>query len=183
MGRDTVTELVEKCIERDGARGLTKEIEMLTEIILRSKRAPYGGNTYLNEVKKMRSLMSNRTNTNTLVESVKVKSIYQSASMIAQEICSQLRNKTSFRVIFSRIVNDIPLVLKHVEGIRISCSGRIQGAEIARTECAKYGKISRNVINQKVDYASTEVSTRSGLIGVKVWISYSKRRKALTDNV
>ena len=49
--------------------------------------------------------------------------------------------------------------------------------EIARTECGKYGKTSRNVFNQKIDYASAEVSTRYGILGVKVWISYSQKSK------
>jgi len=62
---------------------------------------------------------------------------------------------------------------KRVEGIRICCSGRLEGAEIARTECSKYGKTSRNVFNQKIDYASAEVSTRYGILGVKVWIILS----------
>jgi small subunit ribosomal protein S3 len=98
--------------------------------------------------------------------------------MIAQDISFQLRNKTrSFRSIFSKIVKDIPLVMeKGVEGIRICCSGRLEGAEIARTECGKYGKTSCNVFNQKIDYASAEVSTRYGILGVKVWISYSKKK-------
>ena len=114
---------------------------MMIEIILRNRRIPY---EYSNEVKKMRSFLSNRTNTNTLIESVKIKSVYQSASLIAQDISFQLRNKTSFRSIFSKIVKDIPLVMKKgVEGIRICCSGRLEGAEIARTECDKYGKTSR----------------------------------------
>jgi ribosomal protein S3 len=84
------------------------------------------------EVKKMRSLLSNRTKTNTFIESVKIKSVYQSASPIAQDISFQLRNKTrSFRSIFSKIVKDIPLVMKKgVEGIRICCSGRSEVAEI-----------------------------------------------------
>ena len=65
---------------------------------------------------------------------------------------------------------------KGVEGIRICCSGRSKGAEIARTECGKYGKTSRNVFNQKIDYAPAKVSTRYGILGVKVWISYSKKK-------
>ena len=51
-----------------------------------------------------------------------------------------------------------------------------RGAEIARTECGKYGKTSRNVFNQKIDYAPAEVSTRYGISGVKVWISYSQKK-------
>nr|YP_010833569.1 ribosomal protein S3 [Jatropha curcas]WFG81195.1 ribosomal protein S3 [Jatropha curcas] len=179
MGKDKVMELIEKFINLGGIGELIKGIEMMIEIILRNRRIPYGYNSYLNEMKKMRSLLSNRTNTNTLIESVKIKSVYQSASPIAQDISFQLRNKTrSFRSIFSKIVKEIPLVMKKgVEGIRICCSGRLSGAEIARTECGKYGKTSRNVFNQKIDYAPAEVSTRYGISGVKVWISYSKKKK------
>ncbi|KAM3267111.1 ribosomal protein S3 [Capsicum chacoense] len=176
MGKDKVMELIEKFIDLNRIGELIRGIEMMIEIILRNRRIPYGYNYYLNEVKKMRSLLYNRTNTNTLIESVKIKSVYQSASPIAQDISFQPRNKTrSFRSIFSKIVKDIPLVMKKgVEGIRICCSGRLEGAEIARTECGKYGKTSRNVFNQKIDYAPAEVSARYGISGVKVWISYSR---------
>nr|AMC33077.1 ribosomal protein S3 [Croton texensis] len=187
MGKDKVMELIEKLINLGYQEELRKGIEMMIGIILRKigiilrkrrRRIPYRYNSYLNKMKKMRSLLSNRTNTNTLIESVKIKSVYQSASPIAQDISFQLRNKTrSFRSIFSQIVKDIPLVMKKgVEGIRICCSGRLEGAEIARTECGKYGKTSRNVFNQKIDYAPAEVSTRYGISGVKVWISYSKKK-------
>uniref|UniRef100_UPI0030FE2877 ribosomal protein S3 n=1 Tax=Chrysanthemum indicum TaxID=146995 RepID=UPI0030FE2877 len=179
MAKDKVMELIEKFIDLGGIGELIKGIEMMIEIILRNRRIPYGYNFYLNEVKKMRSLLSNRTKTNTLIESVKIKSVYQSASPIAQDISFQPRNKTrSFRSIFSQIVKDIQLVMKKgVEGIRICCSGRLEGAEIARTECKKYGKTSSNVFNQKIDYAPAEVSTRYGISGVKVWISYSQKER------
>nr|WRW54170.1 ribosomal protein S3 [Tetraena mongolica] len=177
MGKDKVMELIEKFIDLGDIGELRKGIEMMIEIILRNRRIPYGYNSYLNEVKKMRSLLSNKTTTNTLIESVKIKSVYQSASPIAQDISLKLRNTRSFRSIFSKIVKDIPLVMKKgVEGIRICCSGRLEGAEIARTECGKYGKTSRNVFHQKIDYAPAEVSTRYGILGVKVWISYSKKK-------
>nr|ULO25725.1 ribosomal protein S3 [Bougainvillea glabra] len=177
MGKDKVMKLIEKFIDLGGIRELIKGIEMMIEIILKNRRIPYGYNSYLNEVKKMRSLLSNRTNTNTLIESVKIKSVYQSASPIAQDISFQPKNKRrSFRSIFSKIVKNIPLVMKKgVEGIRICCSGRLEGAEIARTECRKYGKTSCNVLHKKIDYASAEVSTRYGILGVKVWISYSQK--------
>jgi len=179
MGKDKVMELIEKFIGLGRIGKLIKGIEMMIEIILRNRTIPYGYNSYLNEVQKMRSFLSNRTNTNTLIESVKIKSVYQSASLIAQGISFQLRNNPiSFRSIFSKIVKDIPLRMpKGVEGIRICCSGRLGGAEIARTECGKYGKTSCNVFNQKIDYAPAEVSTRNGISGVKVRISYSQNKK------
>nr|YP_010593459.1 ribosomal protein S3 [Juncus effusus]WAI96539.1 ribosomal protein S3 [Juncus effusus] len=178
MGQNKVMELIEKFIDLGRCEVLIKGIEMMIEIILRKRIIPYGYNSYLNEVQKMRSFLSNRTNTLTLIESVKIKSVYQSASLIAQDISFQPRNKKiSFRSIFSQIVKDIPLIMPSgVTGIRISCSGRLGGAEIARTECGKYGKTSRNVFNQKIDYAPAEVSTRYGISGVKVWISYSQKK-------
>nr|UTM91923.1 ribosomal protein S3 [Hygrochilus parishii] len=179
MGQDKVIELIDKFIDLGGIGEFKKRIEMMIEIILRNRRIPYGYNSYLNEVQKMRSFLSNRTKTNTLMESVKIKSVYQSASLIAQDISFQPRNnQISFRSIFSQIVQDIPLRMPQgVEGIRICCSGRSGGAEIARTECGKYGKTSRNVFHQKIDYAPAEVSTRYGISGVKVRISYSKKKK------
>lgn len=123
----------------------------------------------------MRSFLSNRTNTKTLIESVKIKSVYQSASLIAQDISFQLKNKRrSFHSIFAKIVKEIP---KRVEGIRICFSGRLKdAAEKAQTKCYKHRKTSRNVFNQKIDYAPAEVSTRYGISGVKVWISYSQKK-------
>nr|WEV87952.1 ribosomal protein S3 [Lilium tsingtauense] len=181
MGKDKVMELIDKFIDLGGIRELIKGIEIMIEIILRNIRIPYGYNSYLNEVHKMRSFLSNRTNTSfgPLIESVKIKSVYQSASLIAQDISFQPRNnKRSFHSIFSQIVKDIPFIMpKGVPGIRICCSGRLGGAEIARTECGKFGKTSRNVFNHKIDYAPAEVSTRYGISGVKVRISYTQNQR------
>jgi len=179
MGKDKVMEFIEKFIDLGRLVKLIKGIEMMIEIILRKRRIPYGYNSYLNEVHKMRYNLFQRTQTNTLIESVKIKSVCQSASLIAQDISFQPRNNPiSFRSIFSNIVKEIPLIMpKGVEGIRISCSGRLGGAEIARTECGKFGKTSPNVFNQKIDYAPAEVSTRYGISGVKVRISYSMKKK------
>jgi len=99
MGK--VMKLIEKCSLFPRIR-LIKGIEMMIEIILKNRKIPYGYNSYLNEVKKMRSLLSNRTNTNTLIESVKITSVYQSASPIAQDISFQPKRR-SFRSIFSQI--------------------------------------------------------------------------------
>lgn len=183
MGKEKVMEWIEKFIDLGGIGEFLKGIEMIIEIILKNRSIPYRYNSYLNEVQKMRSLLYNRTNTNTLIESVKIKSVYQSASPIAQDISFQPRNLYNlisgrlFRSILSPIWKEIPLVMeKGVEGIRICCSGRLRGAEIARTACGKYGKTSRNLFNKKIDYAPAEVSTRYGISGVKVRISYCKKK-------
>jgi len=175
LGKDKVMELIEKFKNLGGIEELIKVIDMMIEIILRKRGIPYRYNSYFYEVKKMRSFLSNRTNTKTLIESVKIKSVYQSASLIAQDISFQLKNKRrSFHSIFAKIVKEIP---KRVEGIRICFSGRLKdAAEKAQTKCYKHRKTSRNVFNQKIDYAPAEVSTRYGISGVKVWISYSQKK-------
>nr|YP_001661416.1 ribosomal protein S3 [Cycas taitungensis]QXE43879.1 ribosomal protein S3 [Cycas revoluta]BAF98418.1 ribosomal protein S3 [Cycas taitungensis] len=181
LGKEKVIKLMEKLIDLGGIGELIKGIGMIDAIILRNRsgRIPYGYNYYLNEVQKMRSLLSDGTNTNTSIGSVKIESVYQSASPIAQDISFQPRNGTgSFRSIFGQIVRDITFVMpKRVKGIRICRSGRSKGAEIARTECREYGKTSCNVSHHKIDHASAKVSTRYGISGVKVWISYSNERK------
>lgn len=57
-------------------------------------------------------------------------------------------------------------------GIRILCSGRLGGAEMARTFYFKKGQTSLNIFAQKIDFASRKALTKYGIIGVKVWISY-----------
>nr|ACZ95578.1 ribosomal protein S3 [Agathis dammara]BDC46212.1 ribosomal protein S3 [Agathis dammara] len=140
-----------------------------------SRGFAYRDNDFLNEVRKMRSLLSDRTNTNTFIGPVKIKSVFQSASLIAQDTSLLLRSniKRSFRSIFNQIVKGIPKVTrKRVRGIRIRCSGRLKGAKIARTEHRKYRKPSCNAFGHKIDYAYAKVSTRYGILGVKVWISF-----------
>ncbi|KAF6169495.1 hypothetical protein GIB67_013195 [Kingdonia uniflora] len=176
LGKERVVELIEKLLtsrESETRREWRKGIEILTEIIVRNRRIPYGYNSYLN---KEEELLSMRTNTLTKISSVNISSVYQSAALIAQDISFQLKTR-SFRAILSQIVKEIPRAMPSgcaIEGIRICCSGRSEGAEIARTECGKYGKTSRNVFHQKIDYASATVSTRHGILGVKVWISVRK---------
>nr|Q95749.4 RecName: Full=Small ribosomal subunit protein uS3m; AltName: Full=Ribosomal protein S3, mitochondrial [Arabidopsis thaliana] len=182
VGKDKIMELIEKLKNLGGIEELIKVIDMMIEIILRKRGIPYRYNSYFYEVKKMRSFLSNRTNTKTLIESVKIKSVYQSASLIAQDISFQLKNKRrSFHSIFAKIVKEIP---KGVEGIRICFSGRLKdAAEKAQTKCYKHRKTSCNVFNHKIDYAPVEVFTRYGILGVKVWISYSQKkgRRAISE--
>ena len=119
----------------------------------------------------LESVFSEKTKTATHLRIIKVSSIFQSASLIAQEIACKLEQKKSFRQICRSIFQQIA-VCKYIKGIRISCSGRLNGAEIAKTECRKYGETSLHVFSDKIDYAQTKASTQYGILGVKVWISY-----------
>nr|YP_010261607.1 ribosomal protein S3 [Planicladium nitidulum]UIB40689.1 ribosomal protein S3 [Planicladium nitidulum] len=121
--------------------------------------------------KKMQFFLSNQTKTNTLIRPVKIASVYQSASLIAQEISWKLEQKKSFRQICKSTFQEIEKC-QYVKGIRICCSGRLNGAEIAKTECKKYGETSLHVFSNQIDYAKAQASTPYGILGVKVWVSY-----------
>lgn len=121
--------------------------------------------------KKMQFFLSNKTKTNALIRPVKIASVYQSASLIAQEISWKLEQKKSFRQICRSTFQEIEKC-QYVKGIRICCSGRLNGAEIAKTECRKYGETSLHVFSNQIDYAKAQASTPYGILGVKVWVSY-----------
>nr|AND50646.1 ribosomal protein S3 [Sphagnum balticum] len=121
--------------------------------------------------KKIQSFLSNQTKTNTSIRPVKIASVYQSASLIAQEISWKLEQKKSFRQICRSTFQQIEKC-QYVKGIRICCSGRLNGAEIAKTECRKYGETSLHVFSDQIDYAKAQASTPYGILGVKVWVSY-----------
>nr|YP_009674909.1 ribosomal protein S3 [Haplomitrium hookeri]QDE12931.1 ribosomal protein S3 [Haplomitrium hookeri] len=129
---------------------------------------------------KMQSLSPDRTKTNTSIQPVKIASVYQSASPIAQEISWKLEQKKSFRQICRSIFKRIKKC-PYVKGIRIGCSGRLNGAEIAKIECKKYGETSLHVSPDRIDYAKTQASTPYGISGVKVWVSYFLTKKKGTS--
>nr|QKE23768.1 ribosomal protein S3 [Amethystea caerulea] len=150
----------------------TMVAKMVKKIVKKRRKLRRPGNSYLGRVDKMRSICSNRTNTNTFIESVKIRSLYQSAAPIAQEIVLQLKERRSIRTIFNQIVRNRP---GWVTGMRLSCAGRLKGVEIARTECYRFGKTSLNVLNQKIDYAFAQAPTKYGILGIKVWLSYGHK--------
>lgn len=108
----------------------------------------------------------------TSIMPIQVKSIYQSAYLLAQAICLKLEQTKSFRQISQTVMRESERV-QYIKGIRIICSGRLNGAEIAKSVCHKYGQTSLHVFSDRIDYASVTARCPYGLLGVKVWIAYS----------
>ncbi|MEA3489934.1 MAG: 30S ribosomal protein S3 [Candidatus Omnitrophota bacterium] len=90
------------------------------------------------------------------------------AKIVADSIAFQLVKRIAFRRAMKKAIQS----LKDAggEGIKIKCSGRLGGAEIARSEGYKWGKIPLQTIRADIDYGFTEARTAYGIIGVKVWI-------------
>ncbi|MEQ9021669.1 MAG: 30S ribosomal protein S3 [Pseudomonadales bacterium] len=90
------------------------------------------------------------------------------ASLVAQSVAQQLERRVMFRRAMKRAVQNA--MRGGAEGIRIQVSGRLGGAEIARTEWYREGRVPLHTLRADVDYSTAEAMTTYGIIGVKVWI-------------
>jgi small subunit ribosomal protein S3 len=90
------------------------------------------------------------------------------ASLVAQSVASQLERRVMFRRAMKRAVQNA--MRQGAEGIKIQISGRLGGAEIARTEWYREGRVPLHTLRADIDYSTAEAATTYGIIGVKVWI-------------
>ncbi|MGO9481066.1 MAG: 30S ribosomal protein S3 [Candidatus Kryptoniota bacterium] len=106
-------------------------------------------------------------------ESVKIKTFEikrpeLDAYLVAENIASQLEGRINFRRAMKNAITSASRM--GAEGIRVMCAGRLGGAEIARTEQYREGRVPLHTLRADIDYASVSARTIYGLIGVKVWI-------------
>lgn len=90
------------------------------------------------------------------------------AQLVAENVASQLVRRVAFRRVMKKAVNSA--LRFGVQGIKISCSGRLGGAEMSRCEWVREGRVPLHTLRADVDYALAEANTTYGIIGVKVWI-------------
>ncbi len=90
------------------------------------------------------------------------------ARLVAQNIAGQLERRVMFRRAMKRAVQNA--IRAGAQGIRVQVSGRLGGAEIARTEWYREGRVPLHTLRADIDYAPYEANTTYGVIGVKVWI-------------
>jgi len=108
------------------------------------------------------------------------------ARLIAKNVASQIEKRVSFKKVIKQAVYAAMRMNEenNVYGIKIQVSGRLNGAEIARTEYCKEGKISLSTFRMDIDYATAEAHTTYGRIGIKVWINKGEvygKREPLSD--
>jgi small subunit ribosomal protein S3 len=90
------------------------------------------------------------------------------SSLVAQSIKAQLQRRVSFRRAMKKAISSA--VKAGALGIRVRCSGRLGGADMARTETYREGRVPLHTLRADIDYGTAEALTTYGLIGVKVWI-------------
>ncbi len=97
-----------------------------------------------------------------------IKKPETSAQLVANNVARQLKSRGSFRRALKIAVNNS--MKAGVQGVKIKVSGRLGGAEMARTEWQKAGRVPLHTLRSDIDYGFTEANTTYGILGVKVWI-------------
>ena len=120
------------------------------------------------EVDKLREEIKKITNKDVQINIYEIKRPELDAKLVAQQVAQQLEGRVSFRRAMKSALNST--MRAGAQGCKIMCSGRLGGAEMARTEQYKDGRIPLQTLRADIDYAMVESRTIYGIIGVKVWI-------------
>jgi small subunit ribosomal protein S3 len=120
------------------------------------------------EVDKIKEELERLTKTEVHVNIHEIKRPELDAYLVAENIASQLVAKVSFRKAMKRAI--MSTMRMGAEGVRIICSGRLGGAEMARTEQYREGRIPLHTFRADIDFARAIARTTYGTVGVKVWI-------------
>ncbi len=120
------------------------------------------------EVDKLKEELKRITNKEVQLNINEIKRPELDARLIAENIARQLESKISYRRVMKKAI--MSAMRMGAEGVRIMCSGRMAGAEMARKEQYKDGRIPLHTLRADIDYARVTAHTTYGTIGVKVWV-------------
>lgn len=120
------------------------------------------------EVENLKRELQKMTDKEVVINIQEVKRAETDAQLVAENVALQLERRVSFRRAMKKAVSS---ALKlGAKGIKISCAGRLGGAEMARKEWYREGRVPLQTLRADIDYGLAEAKTTYGVIGVKVWI-------------
>ncbi|NLJ89222.1 MAG: 30S ribosomal protein S3 [Epulopiscium sp.] len=119
-------------------------------------------------IEQLRNELQKMTNNKVMVNIIEVKKPEIDAQLVAENVALQLENRVSFRRAMKQVMGRA--MKNGAKGIKVACSGRLGGAEIARTEHYHEGTIPLQTLRADIEYGFAEADTTYGKIGVKVWI-------------
>jgi small subunit ribosomal protein S3 len=120
------------------------------------------------EIERLKSDLQNETGREVFINIQEVHKPELDAQLVAENIAQQLIKRVAFRRAMRRAVDTA--LRFGAKGIRVRCGGRLNGAEIARSEWYLYGRLPLHTLRADIDYGFTEAYTTYGVIGVKVWV-------------
>ncbi|GGZ09504.1 30S ribosomal protein S3 [Novosphingobium colocasiae] len=120
------------------------------------------------DIEKLRKKLATMTDGDVKLNIVEIRKPEIDSKLVAQGIADQLVRRVAFRRAMKRAVQSA--LRLGAEGIKITCGGRLGGAEIARTEWYREGRVPLHTLRANIDYAEAEALTAYGIIGIKCWI-------------
>lgn len=120
------------------------------------------------DIERLREDLNNLIKTEVSIDIEEIKNPAVDSQLVAQNIAFQLEKRVAFRRAVKRAMEQT--MNAGAKGIRVVCAGRLNGAEMSRTEMYKQGKVPLQTLRADIDYGFAESLTTYGLIGVKVWI-------------
>ena len=120
------------------------------------------------DIEKLKKALKKQVNEEIYVSIVEEKNPDLNAKLVADSIAKQIENRANFRNVQKKAIKNT--MKAGAKGIKTSVSGRLAGAEMARTEGYTEGTVPLHTIRANIDYATSEANTTYGKIGVKVWI-------------
>jgi len=120
------------------------------------------------DIEKLRSQLAKMTGSDVKLNIVEIRKPEIDSKLVAQGIADQLVRRVAFRRAMKRAVQSA--LRLGAEGIKITCGGRLGGAEIARVEWYREGRVPLHTLRANIDYAEAEAHTAYGVIGIKTWI-------------
>ena len=124
------------------------------------------------EIEKLKGELAKYSTKKVLVDIKEVKRPDSDAQLVAENIAQQLENRISFRRAMKSCMGRA--MKAGAKGIKTSCSGRLGGADMARTECYSEGNIPLQTLRADIDYGFAEANTTYGKIGVKTWVYHGE---------
>ena len=120
------------------------------------------------DIEKLRVDLTKRVGTEVSLNIVEVRKPEIDAKLVGENIAQQLERRVGFRRAMKRAVQSAMRL--GAQGVRINCAGRLGGAEIARTEWYREGRVPLHTLRADVDYGEATAQTTYGAIGIKVWV-------------
>jgi small subunit ribosomal protein S3 len=120
------------------------------------------------DIEKLKKLINKFTTAEVSLNIVEIRKPEVDAKLVAQGIADQLIRRIAFRRAMKRAMQSAMRL--GAEGIKITCGGRLGGAEIARVESYRDGRVPAHTLRANIDYAEAEALTAYGIIGIKCWI-------------
>lgn len=121
------------------------------------------------EIEKIKSEVQKLTDKKLVIDIKEVKRPDDDAQLVAENIAQQLENRVTFRRAMKSCMTRT-MKSNYVQGIKVTCSGRLGGADMARKESYNEGTIPLQTLRADIDYGFAEADTTYGKVGVKVWI-------------